>query len=176
MVDGKPITARVPGFESENINVAGQSPNMGEISPRDFASGRYFTPEEDQRGAHVAIIGSNVADSLFPGGTALGSTMMMDGAEYTIIGVYAKAKGGFFGENGQDNAIIIPLRTAESRYPQVDRFMITAKAKTGKRRGGVRRSAGDHAPHPPPGHRARRTISRSRRPTRSSSSSTASPA
>ena len=70
VVDGKPITARVPGFESENINVAGQSPNMGEISPRDFAAGRFFTPEEDQRAAHVAVIGANVADSLFPGGTA----------------------------------------------------------------------------------------------------------
>jgi putative ABC transport system permease protein len=58
---------------------------------------------------------------------------MMDGAEYTVVGVFAKAKGGFFGENGQDNAIVIPLRTAESRYPQVDRFMITAKAKSGHR-------------------------------------------
>jgi putative ABC transport system permease protein len=133
VVDGNPITARVPGFESENINVAGQSPNMGDISPRDFAAGRFFTPEEDQRTAHVALIGSNVADSLFPGGTAIGGTMMIDGAEFTVIGVYTKAKGGFFGENGQDNAIVIPLRTAESRYPQVDRFMITAKAKSGKR-------------------------------------------
>ena len=133
VVDGNPITARVNGFESENINVAGQSPNMGEISPRDFSAGRYFSAEEDQRTAHVAVIGANVADSLFPGGDAIGGTMMMDGAEYTIIGVYAKAKGGFFGENGQDNAIVIPLRTAESRYPQVDRFMITAKAKSGKR-------------------------------------------
>src|SRR5450432_1811672 len=133
VVDGKPITARVPGFESESINVAGQSPNMGDIQPRDFAAGRYFTAEEDQRSAHVALIGANVADSLFPGGAAVGGTIMMDGAEYTIIGVYAKAKGGFFGENGQDNAIVIPLRTAESRYPQVDRFMITAKAKSGKR-------------------------------------------
>ena len=133
VVDGKPITARVPGFESENINVAGQSPNMGEISPRDFSAGRFFTPEEDQRTAHVALVGSNVAESLFPGGNALNSTMMMDGAEYTIVGVYAKAKGGFFGENGQDNAIVIPLHTAESRYPQVDRFMITCKAKPGRR-------------------------------------------
>jgi putative ABC transport system permease protein len=106
---------------------------MGDITPRDFSAGRYFTVEEDLRTAHVAAIGSNVADSLFPGGTAVGGVMMMDGAEYTIIGVYAKAKGGFFGENGLDNAIVIPLRTAESRYPQVDRFMITAKAKTGKR-------------------------------------------
>ncbi len=133
VVDGKPITAHVPGFESENINVAGQSPNMGEIQPRDFSAGRYFTQEEDQRDAHVAVIGANVADSLYPGGNPIGSTFMMDGAEYSVIGVYDKAKGGFFGENGQDNAIVIPLRTAESRYPQVDRFMITAKAKRGKR-------------------------------------------
>jgi putative ABC transport system permease protein len=133
VVDGNPITARVPGYESENINVAGQSPNMGEISPRDFSAGRFFTPEEDQRNAHVAIIGANVADSLFPGGDPIGATFMMDGAEYSIIGVYTKAKGGFFGENGMDNAIVIPLRTAQSRYPQIDRFMITAKAKPGKR-------------------------------------------
>jgi putative ABC transport system permease protein len=79
------------------------------------------------------VIGANVADSLYPGGNPIGSTFMMDGAEYSVIGVYDKAKGGFFGENGQDNAIVIPLRTAESRYPQVDRFMITAKAKRGKR-------------------------------------------
>jgi putative ABC transport system permease protein len=133
IVDGNPITARVPGFESENINVAGQSPNMGDITPRDFDQGRYFTAEEDSRTAHVAVIGSSVAESLYPGGTAVGETMMMDGAEYTVIGVFAKAKGGFFGENGQDSAIVIPLRTAESRYPQVDRFMITAKAKSGHR-------------------------------------------
>jgi putative ABC transport system permease protein len=133
VVDGNPITARVGGFESENINMAGQSPNMGDITPRDFDAGRFFTTEEDQRTAHVAVIGYSVAESLFPGGTAVGETMMIDGAEYTVIGVFAKAKGGFFGENGQDSAIVIPLRTAESRYPQVDRFMITAKAKPGKR-------------------------------------------
>ena len=133
VVEGNPITARVPGYESDTINLSGYSSNMADISPRDFASGRYFTPEEDQRGAHVAMIGSNLAESLFPAGNALGSTMMVDGAEYIIIGVYAKAKGGFFGENGMDNAIVIPLRTAENRYPQMDRFMIIAKAWPGKR-------------------------------------------
>jgi putative ABC transport system permease protein len=133
VVEGNPITARVPGYESDTINLSGYSSNMADISPRDFASGRYFTPEEEQRGAHVAMIGSNLAESLFPAGNALGNTMMVDGAEYNIIGVYAKAKGGFFGENGMDNAIVIPLRTAESRYPQIDRFMIIAKARPGKR-------------------------------------------
>jgi putative ABC transport system permease protein len=133
VVDGNPLIARVPGYESDTINVNGLSDNMYDLSPRDFDSGRYFTPEEDQRAAHVAIIGRNVADSLFPDGRAVDRTFMMDGAEYTVIGVYSKAKGGFFGENGQDNEIDIPLHTAESRYPQINRFMIVAQAKPGKR-------------------------------------------
>jgi len=132
-VEGKPITARVPGYESDTINVSGRSPNSDAITPRDFSSGRFFTSEEDHRGAHVALIGASVAEALYPDGHAVGKTFMMDGGEYTVVGVYAKAKGGFFGENGQDNAIDIPLHTAQSRYPQIDRIMITAKAKTGRR-------------------------------------------
>jgi putative ABC transport system permease protein len=133
VMNGKPLTARVPGFESDTIGVTGLSANMADISPRDFDLGRFFTPEEDQRGAHVAMIGSNVAQSLFPAGDALNRSLMMDGAEYTVIGVYAKAKGGFFGENGMDNEIDLPVRTAQNRYPQVDRYMIIAKALPGKR-------------------------------------------
>ena len=132
-VDGNPLTARVPGYETDTINVAGRSPNMDVISPRDFSSGRFFSTEEDHRGAHVALIGDSVAEALFPDGHAVGKTFMMDGAEYTVVGVYAKAKGGFFGENGMDNAVDIPLHTARTRYPQIDRFMITAKAKPGMR-------------------------------------------
>jgi len=133
VVSGKPLTVKVPGYESDTINVTGLSPNMATISPRDFDYGRFFTPEEDQRGAHVAIIGANVAESLFPTGDPINRPIMLDGAEYIVIGVYAKAKGGFFGENGMDNEIDIPLRTAENRYPQVNRFMIIAKALPGKR-------------------------------------------
>ena len=132
-VDGNPLTARVPGYETDTINVAGRSANMVEITPRDFAAGRFFTPEEDHRGAHVVMIGDSVAQALFPDGKAVGSNLMMDGAEYTVVGVYAKAKGGFFGENGMDNAFDIPLHTARTRYPQIDRFMITAKSKPGLR-------------------------------------------
>jgi putative ABC transport system permease protein len=132
-VDGRPLTARVPGFETENVNISGQSVNMSEISPRDIALGRYFTAEEDQRGAHVVVVGPNIADSLFPGSDPLNRPLMLDGAEYYVIGVFAKAKGGFFGENGLDNAITMPLRTAQYRYPQINRYMITSKAKPGRR-------------------------------------------
>ncbi|MBV8903288.1 MAG: ABC transporter permease, partial [Acidobacteriia bacterium] len=101
VVDGRPITARVPGYESDNLNIAGLSANSLELAPRDLRAGRFFTPEEDLRGAKVAAIGSNLADALFPNGNPVGRAVMMDGAEFQVIGVFEKAKGGFFGENNQ---------------------------------------------------------------------------
>jgi putative ABC transport system permease protein len=134
IVNGQPINAKVPGFETENLNIAGDCPNAMDISPREFRAGRYFTPEENDRLAHVAMIGSNLSDALFPDGRPLGRTFTADGAEYTVIGVMAKAKGGFFGENGMDNQMLIPYKLATARYPQLDRFHITAKAKKGRRK------------------------------------------
>ena len=57
VVDGNPLIAKVPGYESDTVNVNGLSTNMYDLSPRDFDAGRFFTAEEDQRAAHVAIIG-----------------------------------------------------------------------------------------------------------------------
>ena len=132
-VNRQAISARVPGFESDNVGLVGVSANSFSIQPRELTAGRVFTPEEAQRGARVALIGSSIAEALFPGGGAVGKPVMVSGAELVVIGVAAKAKGGFFGENGLDRQITIPLRTAQLRYPQVDRYMLVAKARTGQR-------------------------------------------
>ena len=133
-VAGGQLTAKVPGFETDRIGLLGVSPNSILLAPKDFQEGRYITEEEDNRGAHVAVIGPGIAASLFPTGSALGHTFMVNGAEFLVVGVFAKAKGGFFGENGADSQVTIPLQTAESRYPQVDRYMITSQAKPGLRK------------------------------------------
>jgi len=130
---GTIITAKVPGFETDNFNIEGVTPNYNDLAPRDFDQGRFFTDEENDRAAHVAVIGFDLARALYPSGEADGRTFMLDGAEFMVVGVFAKAKGGFFGQNAADSAIEIPLRTAESRYPQIDRYMITAKAIQGHR-------------------------------------------
>jgi putative ABC transport system permease protein len=132
--NGHVITAKVPGFETDSLSIVGTSMNSIDTTPRDFDQGRFFTDEENERVAHVAILGFNIAQALYPDGNAVGRTFMLDGAEFAVVGVYAKAKGGFFGENGADTQISLPIKTAESRYPQVDRFMITCKAKPGLRK------------------------------------------
>jgi hypothetical protein len=111
----------------------GSTANGFNLQPRELKSGRVYTPEEGARGARVAVIGSSVAEALFPGVDAVGRSMMVSGAELQIIGVFTPAKGGFFGENGLDKQITIPLRTAQLRYPQIDRYMVVAKAFPGKR-------------------------------------------
>ena len=130
---GKPITARVGSQESDSIFLAGSSPNMLEISPREIAQGRYFTAEENARGARVAMIGASLAEALFPDGKPLGRAFMVDGVEFTVLGVYAKAKGGFFGQNGLDTQVEVPFQVARLRYPNVDRLWVIAKARPGLR-------------------------------------------
>ncbi|HZL57905.1 MAG TPA: ABC transporter permease [Bryobacteraceae bacterium] len=131
---GSPITAKVRGYETDSLSLVGTTPNAIELAPKDFDQGRYFTDEENERGSHVAVLGFDLAKVLFPDGNATGKTLIVDGAEFTVVGVYAKAKGGFFGQNGADTQMAIPIRTAEERYPNIQRYMITAKAKPGMRK------------------------------------------
>ncbi len=130
---GQPISAKVPGVDTDQIGVAGGSANGFAIAPRNLIAGRVYTAEEERRGSHVVVLGQRVAEVLFPDGHAVGKTILLDGAEYTVLGVFEKAKGGFFGENGMDRQVLMPLRTAEMRYPGLDRFMITARARPGLR-------------------------------------------
>ncbi len=130
---GKIFTIKVPGFESDNFFISGATANSYEISPREMKAGRVFTREEAQRGQRVALLGSSLADALFPAGERIGQSFLMDGVEYTVVGVFAEAQGGFFGENGLDRQVVIPFETAHMRYPQAENYMLTAKARTGQR-------------------------------------------
>ncbi|HNY39710.1 MAG TPA: ABC transporter permease [Bryobacteraceae bacterium] len=127
------ISARVPGFETDNFNISGYSANSFELQPREFSSGRFFTPEEDARGARACVIGPELSSALFPDGQAVGRQISIGGTEYSVIGVLAKAKGGFFGSSGFDTIMMIPLTTARMRFPNEDRFIIVAKARPGMR-------------------------------------------
>jgi putative ABC transport system permease protein len=133
IVNGRPMSARVPGFETENINISGNSANAYQVQPRELSDGRYFTPEESNRGMKVAVLGANIANALFPAGSAVGKTFFVDGGEFMVVGVLTPAKGGFFGENGIDNQISIPLRTAQMRYPQIDRYLLVIQSYQGLR-------------------------------------------
>jgi putative ABC transport system permease protein len=131
--NGQVLTAKVPGFESDNMSLVGATPSIFDITPRAIRQGRLFSEAEDRRAARVVVLGSSLADALYPGEDPVNRPAIIDGTEYTVIGVFEPAKGGFFGENGQDSQVIMPLETARIRYPQSDNFFITARAIAGQR-------------------------------------------
>ena len=57
----------------------------------------------------------------------------MDGAVYVVLGVFEKRKGGFVGENRQDNVVMIPLKTIQRRYPEADTVILYCRAFAGQR-------------------------------------------
>lgn len=130
---GRILSIKVPGYENDNMFMQGVTPNSYTISPRELREGRVFTQDENQRAQRVCLIGHSLAEALFPSGGGIGRSVMIDGAEWTVVGIWAPAKGSFFGENGLDRQVVIPFETARSRYPQADNFFVTAKARPGLR-------------------------------------------
>ena len=146
-------TVKVPGFETENFQYSGASATQLTIAPRELKAGRIFSPEDESRAAPVAILGSVIADTLFPSENPIGRTFLLAGAEYTIIGVFGLAKGSFFGENGLDLQILVPQSTCKMRFPASNNWFLTVRAKPGMRDQAIEesRSILRKLRHTPPG-------------------------
>jgi len=93
----------------ENVSLQGASPNIAVIANFDAVEGRFFSDTENNRRMDVAFLGRDVQDQLFPGGSAVGQTLTVDGLPFEVVGV-AKAKGSVFGMS-QDNFVVIPIET-----------------------------------------------------------------
>lgn len=57
----------------------------------------------------------------------------MGGDTYTVVGELAKRRGGFFGENRQDNVLGISERRAQIRFGEPQRVILYVRAQAGMR-------------------------------------------
>jgi putative ABC transport system permease protein len=112
----------------------GVSPNFAGITNIVIREGRFITESDEQQRANVMVIGVNAADALFPGQTQqiAGTQVRMGGINFEIVGVLEKRKAGFFGENEEDNAVIIPFRTAQKIAPARGYMLLVIKARSGQ--------------------------------------------
>ncbi len=133
IINGRPVIVRAGASESDTALLEGISANYLDIVGAEFTRGRPFTPIEDRDGARVAILGASLAQALFGDASGLGRTVNISGESYTVVGELAKRRGGFFGENRQDNQISIPAGTTERRFGVPDRVVLYVRAKPGRR-------------------------------------------
>jgi putative ABC transport system permease protein len=88
-------------------NIFGVTYDYYLIKDMSFEEGRYFTISEIERGSKVAIIGSEVADILFPGSiSAIGKEINVFGSSVQIIGILEKEGEDVLGITGDDAVIL----------------------------------------------------------------------
>jgi putative ABC transport system permease protein len=105
----------VVGGENTNAQVTGTAPEYMAINNLELASGAFFTEYEYERGAKVAVLGSNVKETLFGDTDPIGQQMRMGTIVVRVIGVL-ESKGGMFGSS--DDAIFIPLTAMQQTVAQ----------------------------------------------------------
>lgn len=95
-----------------SATVSGTTPAMAAIKEWKITEGGFFTQQDTENKAMVAVLGQTVVDNLFMGSTQpLGSTIRVNNLEFTVIGIIPSQGGN----ETQDNTIYIPLGTAQQR-------------------------------------------------------------
>jgi putative ABC transport system permease protein len=90
--------------------------------------GSFFTESDIRAGSKVAVLGTTVADNLFPNGDAVGSTIRIKNVPFKVVGVLEKKGGNMMGSD-QDDQIVAPYTTVMKRLQGQQRFgMIMASA------------------------------------------------
>jgi putative ABC transport system permease protein len=84
------LLARGPTDAAVTAMVRFANADFFQMFPIPVRHGRVFTTAEEQQGAAVAVAGYKLARELFPDGDAVGSTVMVDGHPFLIVGAVAE--------------------------------------------------------------------------------------
>ena len=98
----------------QDMRVSGVSASMANIDTVRIGQGRYFSREEDDQRAMVAVIGVDVVRDLFPNADPIGKEFKVDGRPFRVVGV-AEPIGTVFGQP-QDSFVNIPIGTYLKMY------------------------------------------------------------
>ena len=129
VVNGRALVASAGGNESDTVLVEGASANYFDVVGAEFSAGRPFTEVEERAGARVAVVGANLSRALFGSLPAVQRTVTLAGETYTVVGELAARKGGFFGENRQDNILAIPYTAVQRRFAGAERTVLYIRAR-----------------------------------------------
>ncbi|HAA22919.1 MAG TPA: ABC transporter [Cytophagales bacterium] len=94
------------------MTIRGGDENYILMEGLNLIEGRNFSNSELQYGVNVAIIGNEIATTLFPGSDSpLNQSITVYGSRYKVVGVLEE-EGGFGPDGGPDRTLIIPVEAA----------------------------------------------------------------
>lgn len=106
------------GENKTDITFVGTGASLPTVEDAAVASGRFFTDEENNGVARVAVLGSQIVDDLFLGDDPIGKTIKIKKTNFTVIGVMKSR--GVSGFQNQDNQIFVPIKSAQKLLLGID--------------------------------------------------------
>ena len=107
----------IVGGENMNAQVIGVTPEYQDANNLDTSAGVFISQYDYESGTKVAVLGSNVADTLFSGIDPLGQQLRMGNNIVRVTGVL-ESKGRSFGMSSTDDTVLIPLTTLQQTISQ----------------------------------------------------------
>ena len=97
--------------KAENVTILGGSSGLIETWGLKISFGRPMSEEELDGFNNLGMMGSELAAQLFPGSTAVGRSVKIQGFTILIVGVFEKMGEDMFGTS-MDNRVLIPVKFA----------------------------------------------------------------
>ncbi len=97
--------------------IIGSWPDYLKVNNKEVKEGRFITDIDNQIKSMVCVIGSDIADVLFPfGEKVIGEEIRVNGNKFQVIGVMEKVKSNF-GNSEVNEMVLMPLETSKKLYP-----------------------------------------------------------
>ncbi|MBV8808421.1 MAG: ABC transporter permease [Acidobacteriaceae bacterium] len=129
-VDNGLLSAKYKGNDIYGIDLMGVEEAYGREGQVDIHSGRFLTDEENRQRAAVAVLGADVAKSLYANVDPIGKPVTVNGHEYEVIGTMNRPAASFFGQD--DMRVLLPYWTLQKNYPAFKDMAIVANAVDGQ--------------------------------------------
>jgi putative ABC transport system permease protein len=110
-VSGNTVVKSKVAQSNPNVGVVGGDENFLLNENYNLKYGRGFSAFELKNGVNVAIIGTELASTLFPKQESVGEPIYFFGQRYLVIG-QLEATGSTMGGGGADRRVLIPLEAA----------------------------------------------------------------
>jgi putative ABC transport system permease protein len=110
---------------AREAQVLGTNQAYEEVHDSYVEKGRFLSGADVDRGSSVVVVGSDIADALFPFVDPIGKEVSLDGKRVTVIGVLQR-KGRFLFRS-MDNIVLVPVNSIQKQDRRFNFMMADVK-------------------------------------------------
>ena len=122
------VAVKYNGKKVAGTILQGSTAEVTEMTGPDLFGRPLLYRREDQRAAHVCVLGHDTWEELFGNEPAVGKEVAIESGLYTVIGVLDKRKQPFGGgKNPNDNVVYFPMGTFHNLHPEDKDMWVSVK-------------------------------------------------